>query len=44
MEKQDLIEKIVIDFKGLSRPEKIEVLDILMQHAINEAKLDNSTK
>ena len=44
MEKQAAIQQIVIDFKSLSGPEKLEVLDILMQHAINAAKEENSSK
>jgi len=44
MDKQSVIQQLIIDFKGLSGPEKLEVLDILMQHAINAAKEKKSNK
>jgi len=44
MEKQAVIQQLVIDFKSLSGPEKLEVLDILMQNAINAAKEEKSNK
>ncbi len=41
MSKTELIQTIASQFRSLSRPEKLELIDILMQHLENEIKKEH---